>query len=187
MAILSLVPDPPGAPGGVTVSLDPWEYDHAHHVGIRRATANWGTQDRASYRNTRKQDERTASVAAAIAELAVAKHLGAYWPGTVWAAREHSRFKDLPDVHPNIEVRRLRSKANRAAVRRKDLGRGLDLVVAYPVPAEFHDVQVLGWLPVEEAWEVGEVAEYDATGATRGVRVTQLRPIATHPLATRLH
>lgn len=169
------IPDP--AP---VVDLDPWEYDHACHVGIRRSTANWTTQDAPSYRNDRKQDERTASVAAAVCELAVAKLLGLYWPGTVWLAPQHRSFRHLPDVAPNIEVRRLRRLTNRAAVRRKDLGRGLNLVVAYAIPDEFRQVQVLGWLPVEEAWGIGVESTYDPTGATRGVTVEQLRHIGSY-------
>lgn len=162
------------------VDLDPWEYEHGHSVGIRRSTANWNTNDSPAYQNNRKQEERTASTAAALCELAVAKHLGLYWPATVWAARDHRTFRHLPDVAPNIEVRRLRRITNRAAVRRKDLSRDLNLVVAYAVGEEFRQVQILGWLPVEEAWEIGEVSDYDATGATRGVYATQLRHIDTY-------
>ena len=59
----------------VTVELTAWEYEHACDVGIRRYTANWGTFDAAHYSNKALQeDNRTAQVAAAICELAVAKH-----------------------------------------------------------------------------------------------------------------
>lgn len=161
------------------VTLESWEYDHANTVGIRRSTANWSTSDKPSYRNDRKQDERTASVAAAIAELAVAKHLGLYWPGSVWPAREHRRHKDLPDVFPNIEVRRVRRRTNKAAIRAKDVGRGMLLVAAYPLPDEFREVEMLGWLSCDEAWAVGAASAYDSYDSTRVVTAEQLHHIDT--------
>ena len=170
----------PIAPAPV-VTLDPWEYDHAHHVGIRRSTANWQVADTAAYRNDRKQDERTASPAAAIAELAVAKHLGLYWPATVWVRSAHSRYRHLPDVFPNIEVRRVRDRRNRVAVRAKDLGKGLVLVAAHPIGEEFREVEILGFLPVEEAWEIGTEVPFDSFDSTRGVTVSQMHPMSTWP------
>lgn len=55
------------------ITLDPWEYEWASHVGIRRFTANWGKKDAAHYDPARMEDNRTAQVAAAVAEIAVAK------------------------------------------------------------------------------------------------------------------
>lgn len=164
-------------PENPVVALEAWEYEHACGVGIRRFTANWKTADKPSYRNDRKQDERTASVAAAVAEMAVAKHLGLYWSGHVWPASQHHRFKHLPDVEPGIEVRRVRARTNKAAVRAKDLDKGLSLVVAYPIPDEFREVEILGWLTCEDAWEIGSASAYDSYDSTRVVTATQLHHI----------
>jgi hypothetical protein len=161
------------------VSFYPWEYEHGHEVGMRRTIANFGKQDRASYQNNRKQAERDAGPAAALCELAVAKHLCLYWSGSAWAGGQHRKYRDLPDVDPCIEVRRLRSKNNKVAVRTKDLNSGLILVAAFLVNDEFSEVEVLGWLTADEAWEVGEEAFYDKTGETRIVPWTQMRDIST--------
>ncbi len=56
------------------IKLETWEYEYASHIGIRRFTANWGKEDAEHYENKKRQeDNRTAQVASAIGELAVAK------------------------------------------------------------------------------------------------------------------
>lgn len=158
------------------VTLEPWEYAHAAHVGAARFAANWGKQDAAHYDKRRMEDDRTAQFAACVAELAVAKHTNRYWPGHVWHASEHRRYRHVPDVGTNIEVRRVRSRDAGAAVRRHQLGKGLVLWVAYPVGPEFREVELLGWLPYDEAWELGTPSNYDAAN-TRVVASGLLHPM----------
>ena len=55
------------------IELDPWEYEHALHVGARRFIENWGKADAAHYDKKRMEDNRTALAAASVGELAVAK------------------------------------------------------------------------------------------------------------------
>ena len=55
------------------IQLEPWEYTHACNIGIGRYTANWGKQDAPHYKKALMEDDRTATVASAICELAVAK------------------------------------------------------------------------------------------------------------------
>lgn len=138
------------------IDLEPWEYIHAHDVGIKRAVANWNVRDKKSYTNGKNQPEIIESPVAAISELAVAKALNLNWSGHVWDNRDHSKYKSIPDILPNIEVRRVRDKANPVAVWEKDYGKGLILVATYPVPPEFRQVEILGWLPLDIAWENGE-------------------------------
>ena len=57
----------------ITVNLESWEYEWASHVGARRYIENWERGDAAHYDRNRMQDDRTAQVAACVAELAVAK------------------------------------------------------------------------------------------------------------------
>ena len=59
-----------------------------------------------------------------------------------------------------IEVRRLRTR-DAAAVRRKDLGKGLILFVARPIMPELRTCEVLGWIEYDKAWELGMPANYD--------------------------
>jgi hypothetical protein len=106
------------------------------------------------------EDDRTAQVAAAVCELAVAKTTNRYWHAHIWHATEHHKFKNLPDVGRNIEVRRVRT-SKRAAVRRHQLGKGLVLFVAYALPPELREVDVLGWVDMDTAWEVGEPPYWD--------------------------
>lgn len=142
------------------IHLEPWEYIHATSVGAGRFAANWGKQDAACYDKARMEDDRTAQVAAAIAELAVAKWLNRYWPGHVWHRSEHARYRDVADVGQNIEVRRVRTGRG-AAVRRRQLGKGLVLVAAETVPPEFRSVDIWGWVIYDLAWDRGEPSRYD--------------------------
>lgn len=172
--------DPLGIVGNPIVVLDPWEYQWASHVGIARFTANWNKQDAAYYKKELMEDDRTAQVAACVAEIAVAKHTNRYWSGSMWAAEAHDREKYRADVGRNIEVRRVRpnkntGKPNRAAVRRKQLGMGLVLWVAFPIGPEFREVEMLGYLPYGEAWELGAPASYDSSGNTRLIDPRHLR------------
>lgn len=144
------------------VELEPWEYEHASHVGIGRVTANWGVQDAAHYEKSRMQDDRTASVAGAICELAVAKHTNQFWSGSVWPRSAHDTYKHLPDVGMNIEVRRVRT-GKKVAVRERDTGRGLELWAARAVEPEFRSVDVLGYLPYDTAWEWADSSSFDGT------------------------
>lgn len=156
------------------VALDPWEYEWAAHVGISRFTANWGRRDAAHYDKSRMEDDRTAQVAAAIAELAVAKHTNRYWAGTAWRADQHDAEKWRPDVGRNIEVKRVRT-GDSAAVRKHQRGKGIVLWVAQPIPREFREVEMWGWIPVDDAWEQGQPAGYDDTGRTRLIHRSLLR------------
>ena len=157
------------------VTLETWEYEHASQVGARRYTANWGKADAPWYDAERMEDDRTAQVAAAVCELAVAKATNRYWHGHIWHATEHHKFRDMPDVGRNIEVRRVRtSKA--AAVRKHQVGKGLVLFVAYAIPPEFREVEMLGWMGMDEAWEAGVPSSYDSEG-TRLLSPTHLTPV----------
>jgi hypothetical protein len=140
------------------ITLEPWEYVHAHDVGIRRAVANWNVADKSSYTLGNNQPEIIASPAAAIAECAVAKALNRYWSGHVWDNRDHKDYRDLPDVEPNLEVRRIREKkANGVgSVWKKDIGNDKIIVYTFPIPPEFRKVEILGWLPADVAWEKGK-------------------------------
>ncbi len=157
------------------VTLEAWEYEHASLVGARRYTANWGKGNAPWYDAERMEDDRTAQVAACVCELAVAKATNRYWSGHVWPPAEHARRRDTPDVGHNIEVRRVRTSLN-AAVRRHQVGKGLVLFVAQAIPPEFREVQVLGWIDMDEAWEKGVPSDYDSE-STRLISPTHLTPV----------
>jgi hypothetical protein len=123
------------------------------------------------------EDDRTATVAAAICELAVAKFTNRYWHAHVWHRSEHARFRDLPDVGRNIEVRRIRTK-KAAAVRRHQLNQGLVIWVAEAHQPEFRVVTLHGWLKHDDAWELGEPSGYDPEN-TRVISISKLHPPTT--------
>lgn len=161
----------------ILIELEKWEYEWASHVGIRRFTENWEKQDAPHYKREYMEDDRTAQVAAAIGELAVARVTNQYWGGHVWAGNRHAENRGRADVGHNIEVRRVRS-SNNAAVRRRQLGKGLILFVVRPVPDEFRTVEMLGWIDHDEAWELGEPSGYDPEN-TRVIAANNLRSITT--------
>lgn len=156
----------------IIVELESWEYAHACDVGIRRFTANWGKRDATHYKREHMEDDRTAAVAAAVCELAVAKHTNRYWSGHVWHASEHNKYRDVPDVGRNIEVRRIRTQ-NRAAVRQHQVGKGLVLWVAKTIEPDFTSVELFGWIRYDEAWERGTPSSY-APETTRVIDVSEL-------------
>jgi hypothetical protein len=157
------------------VTLEPWEYVNACNVGIARFAANWDKTDAPHYKKELMEDDRTAQVASAICELAVAKAANRYWSGHVWHKSEHNRYRDVPDVGSNIEVRRVRT-GETAAVRLHQLGKGLVLFVAQPKPPEFREVEVWGWLDYDEAWSLAEPAHY-APDTTRLLHRSHLKPL----------
>lgn len=144
----------------LTIDLTTWEYEQVNLVGIRRFTANWDKKDAPYYKRERMEDDRTAQVAAAACELAVAKHTNRYWHAHIWHASDHKKYRELPDVGKNIEVRRIRTGTS-AAVRKHQLDKGLILWVAQAVEPEFRQVKLYGWIPYDEAWEKGLPSKYD--------------------------
>lgn len=147
------------------IELEPWEYEHAYAVGIRRFTENWGKADASYYQNNNKEEDRNAQAASAICELAVAKYTNQYWHGSVWDGRKHSKYKNMPDVGRNIEVRRVRTQSG-PAVREKDLDRnliiwGAELMDMMPCEhckrstGEYKRVKLLGWIEAEKGYEIG--------------------------------
>lgn len=142
------------------VKLETWEYEYASTIGIRRYTNNWGKPDASYYDPTKMEDNRTALVAAAIGELAVAKAINEYWSATIWKGPDHKKYRDLPDVGLNIEVRRVRTQDG-PAVREKDLKKeNLIIFGVVPIPKEFTEVEILGWIPAQEGWDKGIEAKY---------------------------
>ena len=136
------------------VELEPWEYEHAYFVGIRRFTENWGKSDASYYQNNNKEEDRNAQAASAICELAVAKYTNQYWHGSVWDGRKHKKYKDMPDVGRNIEVRRVRTQSG-PAVREKDLDRNLVIWGAELVDPEYRKVRLLGWIDAQNGYNIG--------------------------------
>lgn len=142
------------------IDLTAWEYEWASHVGARRYIENWGNPDAAYYKRDRMEDDRTAQVAACVAELAVAKYANRFWSGHVWHRSEHGKYHKAADVGTNIEVRRLRTKET-AAVRKKQLGQGLVLFVAKPIMPDCRQVIIYGYLDYDKAWSLAVPSSYD--------------------------
>lgn len=158
------------------VDLYPWELEIAYQIGIRRDNVNATKPNAAHYDPRRMEDNLRASVAAAVCELAVARATCCYWTMSIWDTSQHHVYKSLPDVLPNIEVKRTREPVNPLVVRRREAGTGLIIVSAYAVPSYFRSVEIKGWLRSDDAWRQGTPAPYDTTN-TRLVDVSLLNPI----------
>jgi hypothetical protein len=159
------------------VELTHWELQTAYQVGMRREQANLHKADARHYDKSRMEDNLRASLAAASAEVAVAKATCCYWTMSAWDSGHHEMFREMPDILPNIEVKRIREPGNPLVVRRRELSKNRIIVSAYPIPDWFRSVQVIGWLHAKDAWIEGDAAPYDASGNTRLVRQEHLRPI----------
>lgn len=146
----------------VVVSLETWEYQHATTVGIGRFTARWGSVDAPHYSNkARQEDNRTANMAAAICELAVAKLTNRYWHGHIWDVRDHHKYRHLPDVGDNIEVRRLRTRMEVPIRKHQNNRNGLVVFAARLIDAEMRDVEIFGYITQKEGWEIGTFPNWD--------------------------
>jgi hypothetical protein len=142
------------------IYLETWEYEYASTIGIRRYTNNWDKPNAAHYDPSKMQEDRTAQVAAAICELAVAKAVNEYWSASIWKGTDHNTFKHLADVGKDIEVRRVRTQPG-PAIREKDLLKGNQILFgAYAVEKEFKQVEILGWTTFKDGWENGIPTEY---------------------------
>lgn len=156
------------------VKIEKWEYERAHAVGIARCTARWGSKDAPHYKDkSRQEDNRTAEVAAALCELAVAKLANRYWHGHVWHHTEHFKYRELPDVGENIEVRRLRTRDTVAIRKRQNDKPNLVVFAARVIGTEMDTVEVYGYINQLTGWEVGKPSDYDPDN-TRVVHIDSL-------------
>ncbi len=141
------------------IKLNEWEWVHALNVGNMRYTANWHKKDASYYDKKRMEDDRTAQQRACVCELAVAKATNRYWSGSVWKKDDHDRFKQkIADVGHNIEVRCVRT--SEPALREQQLGKGLFLFAARTTNDELTEVEILGYLDYDTAWELGKTPHY---------------------------
>jgi hypothetical protein len=141
------------------VSLTEEELLRAKERGRQLKEVNLETRDTPAYSDQSRKvykDEADAGFVMSVAECAVAKATGREWHAKVWPRSEHHKHKDEPDVGRNIEVRHVTHPSAGLVVRQKDLNRDKVLFLAYPDPAtEFREVEVIGWMKAEDAWENG--------------------------------
>jgi len=163
----------------VIVTLESWEYEWASHVGMQRVSQHIGKNDDQNYyANNNKQPEILANIASCCGEMATAKALKRYWSGHVWDQRDHAKYKHLPDVEPNIEVRRIRERASKTSVvRKKDVDNNTVIVVTFPAPPDYNVVEVIGYIKASDAWEISEPAHYDSNGTSRLFKLSDLTSI----------
>lgn len=151
------------------VKLEDYEYEDACRVAAGRLARNYGRKDAIYYDNNNKQDEVRANVATCCCEKAVAKYLNLYWHGSIWDVRDHEKYRKLPDVGEDVEVRRIREIKNSVVVRKSDVEYAERIIfVAYA--EEKHDfrlVHMLGGISAQLAWEKGEIPSWDSSGKSR--------------------
>lgn len=133
---------------GWIVTLEPWEYEHGFNVGIRRFTANWSRPDAPHYRRELMEEDRKAQAAAALCELAVAKYLNQYWHASIWHCSEQQKYRKMPDVGENIEVRRVRTQGG-VTVRLGDAGKVI--WGARCADSEYRTIELLGCVAADAA------------------------------------
>lgn len=146
------------------VIMDKWEIDWYEEVGRSRHNLNNMREDRHYYETSRMEDNERASIAACAAEMAVAKLLNRYWSGHTWDPSQDSSHNSEPDIKSNIEVRRIRDPGHRLTVRTLDVQRSRDMFLAYPYGQSFSKVEIVGWIPSAQAWELGWAPPWDPSG-----------------------
>lgn len=132
------------------IEFFPWEYERGFSVGIARFTANWGRPDAPHYDRSKMEPDRRAQAAAALCEIAVARHLNEYAHLHVWHHAERQKYRHLPDVGEDVEVRRVRV-GHGVAVRKSDAGKRV--FAARVADQEFRSVEILGFVLADEVIE----------------------------------
>lgn len=151
----------------ITVTLEPWEYEWAKHVGIQRDAINQNKQNAAYYDvNRMESDNARANVMSCCGEMAVAKYLNRYWGGDYWPLDRHSEFRGLPDIAPNIEVRRIRKPTNPLVIRQRDAEKDRKMFLVYPHD-EPTEVDIIGWMDAKKGYRYGKQPDWDQTGTAR--------------------
>ena len=135
----------------VRVDLEPFEWEEAMCVGIKRVARNRGRSNAGHYERTHITTDYTANCAGAVAERAVAKATNRYWTaGGAWAQAEHADYRVLPDVSDGIEVRRIKDLNNQwFAV--DEITSASTLFACYCEPPDYTTVRILGWATHEHA------------------------------------
>ena len=138
----------------VIVQLSEEDYTKSWAAGAMRLLANLHKNDAPSYRHGANQPEHIAQPLAVMGEVAVARHLGLGWDWNkaVWDASDHHANRNKADVGANIEVRRVRNLRQKPSLRSRQCGRNLAVFFVYPMPPEYLQVKILGWVPQDEVW-----------------------------------
>lgn len=151
----------------ITVKLEPWEWEWARHVGYQRDEINRNKQDAAYYDKHRMEsDNAWANAVSCAGEMAVAKYLNRYWGGDHWPLSRHKEFRDLPDIAPNIEVRRIRKPTNPLVIRQRDAERDRKMFLVYPQPDPIN-IDIIGWMDAKKGYRYGKQPDWDRTGTAR--------------------
>jgi len=150
------------------VTLEPWEYQWAEHVGTQRDEINRTKQNAAYYDSNRMDsDNARANILSCCCELAVAKYLNRYWGGDYWPLDRHSEFRGLPDIAPNIEVRRVTKPHNPLVIRERDAKKERKMFLTYVDMEDRLNVSLIGWLDAKKGYRYGKQPEWDQTGTAR--------------------
>jgi len=162
----------------ITVTLEPWEFDMARYVAENRHAINRGRSNASTYEKNieRMQDNLVAETSGCCAEMAVAKHMNRFWTGGYWEKSDHERYAKMPDILPDVEVKRIREPHHNLIVKEKYSSQNLYLVVAYPHANDPRTVDIIGGMRADRAWDIGSPAPWDNTGTLRIVRQSLLEP-----------
>lgn len=147
---------------GKIITLEKWEYERAATVGIQRFIARWDSVDARQYSNKGRQEPNViASIASCICELAVAKATNRYWHGHVWHVSEHDKYKSLPDVGVNQEVRRCRTSLGVAIQKHQNHMENLVVFGVRILGVEMRKVEIYGYINQKKGWEIGTFPKWD--------------------------
>jgi len=132
--------------------MEPFEIQEIQTLGNFRTRENLGKTDAAHYSDpTALQPNHLADIASVTCERAVAKALGLYpTAASAWKAQDHARYRGLPDVGKNTEVKRVRDATTTTfPIHRKDMEANRVMVVCH---LEGPDrVRILGWIRAVKA------------------------------------
>jgi hypothetical protein len=141
-----------------TLTMQPWEIQHAITIGGGRYIANLGKGNASHYDHKRMEHDLIAQPASVLCEAAVAKHLNVYYDWSLWTAGDHNKHRQQPDLI-GIEVRRVRTKPL-VTVRKTDVEKGVKVYAAWVNMTNPTKVFVYGYITAAEGWQRGIPADF---------------------------
>lgn len=148
-------------------------------VADKRNEMNQGRGDAPAYaRNSeRMEDNSVAMYASTRCEMAVAKATNRFWHASWWPAETHHTHRYEPDVGMNIEVKRIRQPHNPLLVKEDYVALDRVIFLAYAHTDDEHNVDVIGYIKADLAWEIGQPVEWDNSKLLRAVPHNMLTPV----------
>ena len=136
------------------VAIEPYEWVQCRSIGRARTEANIGKGDAAEYDREAMMPDPEGNVMTVLCEFAVAKYTGENWTGMgAWSKEDHYKYKHLPDVGDDIEVRMI-VRGPGPKIRDHETDGYLFCARLHGDTMYTTEVEMVGWISMREGQQV---------------------------------